>query len=336
MAIWPCVLTSSELTRALGVEVEVDCVAGRALRPAHGDVGNAVSRHERGVADTGLLEVHAREPLLDVGADVFVLDVVDVHELEDALAGERVEDGLGVFLSAGNLHQEGVAPLLLDRRRRGTGCVDAVGDDLLRLAHLVTRDCRAVVGGRAQVDGDAALDVEAHGDLVLRGIQQEHRRDEGREDDDEGDDAALLAPAACLGGRAVRGLVCAPARAALHSGEPLLAHRLLLGLGARGGLGLLLGAPALLFHLLLAARLELFRLATLLLEILGIVFQGLLAGALVGGLLARLRCHLLVALGVTLLPCPVLLPLLRGLLALFRELRVHLVGLSATALLAGR
>ena len=173
-------------------------------------------------------------------------------------------------------------------------------------------------------------------DLVLRGIQQEHRRDEGREDDDEGDDAALLAPAARLGGRAVRGLVGASARAALDACKALLAHRLLLGLGAGCGLGLLLGTPTLLLHFLLAARLELFSLAALLLEVLGIAFQGFLASTLVGGLLARLRCHLLVAFGVALLPCPVLFPLLGGFLALFREFRVHLLGLGATALLTGR
>ena len=112
------------------------------------------------------------------------------------MAAERVEDGLGVLGGTGNLDEECVVALLLDSRRGGTGGVDAIGDDELRLLHLLGGNGRAIGRGGLEIHRNATLDVKTLGDLVLRWIQC-NRRGDG-ENDDEHEACEAFAVALCL------------------------------------------------------------------------------------------------------------------------------------------
>ena len=151
---------------ALGVEVQVHGVIGaaRALH-ADGDALDLVAGHE-GLIGAGL-KLHARGAGVDLGQGVLVGDVVEVDELKGAGGTHGVDDLLGVG-GARNLDENLVRALTLNGGLAGAQGVHAVRDDCHGRLHVGVGDVRPIglVGGHD--DRDAALDVEALRNLLVK------------------------------------------------------------------------------------------------------------------------------------------------------------------------
>ena len=193
----------SERLGALGIELDVD-------RVVDGGLGCTVNRHAfdvlarddgrvRAVLDHQVLGLARGERIaeivghralvavvarFDLADDLLVGERVEARELELARLADGVERGLRVG-QAGNLHEDLVVALHL---HDGLGCaerVDAALDDGTAGFHVLVGDGIAVGRGGRQHDRQAALDVEALVDLLLRGHEQDDRADDQQRRDDE-------------------------------------------------------------------------------------------------------------------------------------------------------
>ena len=167
--------------------------------------------------------------------------------------------------------------------------------------------------------------------LSCGGVQRDGRGDGEDDDEDEAGEAlavalrlrgsALLLLRECLATLEVGVLALATLALDTRDAGGLLGIALVyLCLGAGRGGGATFRALALPFHLALAALLELFGFLALLFLVDGVVLEGSLLGALVGGALARGFGGLAIPFGVAFLPLALLGAPLGGLLALLGAL----------------
>ena len=146
--------------------MQVDGVIGaaRALH-ADGDALDLVAGHE-GLVGAGR-ELHARGAGVNLGQGVLVSDVVEVDELEGTRCAHGVDDLLRVG-GARNLDEDLVGALALDRGLAGAQGVHAVRDDCHSRLHVGVGDVRPIGLFGSHDDRDAALDVEALRDLLVK------------------------------------------------------------------------------------------------------------------------------------------------------------------------
>ena len=165
----------SPLLRPLGVhrEVDLDLAGVRVL--GHRGVSHDLASEERRVG--ALLDLHALLTRADRRDRRRVGDRSDVHELQLTGASQDSERLLGV-LDAGDLNEQRVVALALDRCFAHAETVDSVADDQLGALHDRGghRRRRRLLGG--EDDREATLDVEALGDLLRRGPQNRPRGDD--------------------------------------------------------------------------------------------------------------------------------------------------------------
>ena len=133
------------------------------------------SVHEGGVA--AVLQADTLRARLDLGKRIGIADLVETDELEVTGLADGLDGGVRVGRT-GNLNQDGVGPLLLDGRLRGTERVDAVLDDRRGGRHVV-----GAGGGPVRLvcrhdDRDAALYVEALRDALAQRSEADRCRHE--------------------------------------------------------------------------------------------------------------------------------------------------------------
>ncbi len=213
-------LRDHQIARGLGerlrcrlIQIQIHRIVGARLACAvHRHALKAVTREHGGVragVDLQLLALLSGEGIAEVILDGGVVTIVAVLDvLHHCIIGERIQaregqltrgaDGLQCLLSifqAWDLHEDLVGALHLHRGLRGTQGVHAVLDDRASLLHILGRDLLALIRVRGQHHGQAAADVQALRDLVLRGREQDDRADDeqGREDQ-KPDVAAVLRP----------------------------------------------------------------------------------------------------------------------------------------------
>ncbi len=182
-----------ERRRALAVQLHVHgIVGGRVLTLADGHVRDVRAGNKRRVSavlhlevlglargqlvaqlvgDGGLVAVLA---VLYLGLHVLVGERVEARELQLAGLADGVERVLGVR-EAGDLHEDLVGALHLHHGLRGAERVHAALDDGAALFHVLGRHGLAALALRREHDRQAALDVQALVDLLLRGREHEDR-----------------------------------------------------------------------------------------------------------------------------------------------------------------
>ena len=213
-----------ECSRAVGIEREVHSVVGGRLRMlADGHVRDVGARDDGRVRALLHLEVlclargqggyaqvvgdgalAGRFAVLDLRLHVLVGERVEAGEFELAGFADGVERVLGVR-EAGDLHEDLIGALHLHDRLRGAERVHAALDDGAALLHVVVGHGSPVGALRGEHHRQAALDVEALVDLLLRRQEHEHRPEDQQGRDDEQPD---VAPVGGPGGFLLRLLRC--------------------------------------------------------------------------------------------------------------------------------
>ena len=175
-----------ERLRALGIKGDVDRIVGAGLGGAAdidlrdiaaGDqrrVGALLHRQMLGLAGRQLVAevvgdgaIGAVLPVLDLGLDILIGERIQACELQLAGFADGGQRRLRIG-KARDLHEDLVGALQLHHGLGGTERVDALLDDGARLLHVLGSHSVAVGAFRRQHHRQAALDVQALVDLVLR------------------------------------------------------------------------------------------------------------------------------------------------------------------------
>ena len=179
---------------ALGIQRDVDRIVRRRLAfLINRHARNVGTGHERRVGALGNFEVVAllargefvasrvghgflRDILtvIDFGLHRFVGETIEAGELELARASDGIERSLGVG-KAGNLHENLVVALQRNRCLARAERVNAALNDGARLFHVFAGNGIARSAFRSEHNRQAALNVEALVDFLLRRHKREHR-----------------------------------------------------------------------------------------------------------------------------------------------------------------
>ena len=195
---------------ARGIELDVDRVVERRLgrtADSHAvDVRTGDDGRVRSILDHEMLDLAGLERVAEVVADRRLIAVLTgLNLLFHILVGERVETGKFKFArfadrverrlrvrQTRNLNENLVGALNLDNSFGSTERIDAALDDGTAHLHLFVGDCITVSRCRRQNNRQAALDVEALVDLLLRRHEHDDRADDQQRRDDEQPNVAAI------------------------------------------------------------------------------------------------------------------------------------------------